>query len=128
MEPILKDVFSQHSAEFDALSTSEKLTVMRRLDRMPTIDINRERLSDSDKAEDFYNRKLREKLEATHLNNYVAIHPDSEDYAIDRRVGRALRTLRQRCPVGAIIVRSIGITDEGLLMRIRGKMPMMRIK
>jgi hypothetical protein len=50
------------------------------------------------RAEEVYERKLKAKLEATHLNEFVAIEPDSGDYFLDRTLSEAAQGLRKAHP------------------------------
>lgn len=61
-----------------------------------------------ERGQSIYNEKLRATLEAVHLGSAVAIHLDSEDYAVSRNWARAMRELRQRHPEGEMYAQFIG--------------------
>jgi hypothetical protein len=71
------------------------------------------------RALNFYNLNLRANLEASNVGQVVAIHPDTFDYEISARPGRARRALRSRHPEGPIIVHVIGVNTT-LADRLRG--------
>jgi hypothetical protein len=57
--------------------------------------------------------KLKPILEPAHDRQFVAIHVDTEDYAIGRSSSKATRTLLQRHPVdGRLYIRKIGDEPE----------------
>jgi hypothetical protein len=62
----------------------------------------------TDRALLLYEERLKTLLEPEYIGDYVAIHPDSGDYAIGRTTLEASRTLRERHPVGLFVTRSIG--------------------
>ena len=72
-------------------------------------------------ALDFYNAKLRSQMEAHCSGQYIAIHPETYDYAVERRPGAAFRALRAKQPSGSIIVHNIGLADAGLAARLHGE-------
>lgn len=74
-----------------------------------------------DRARAFYDRELRTKLEASQLNQLVAIHPDTDDFVVERWPGRALRALKEKHPTSPIFVRFIGVANEGLRAHILSK-------
>jgi hypothetical protein len=55
-----------------------------------------------------YEERLKTVLEPEYIGAYVAIHPDSGDYAIGRSSIEASQALRQRNPIGFFVTRSIG--------------------
>jgi hypothetical protein len=69
----------------------------------------------------FYESELRSKLEPEYNHQYVAIDPDTHDYLVELRPGRAFRAMEARCPNGVIVVHTIGEADAGLLRRMRGE-------
>jgi hypothetical protein len=74
-------------------------------------------------AKDNYDSKLRSILEPEFDGQYVAIHPESGDYLVERCRGQSLRAMIERHPDGPISIRHIGIADEGLRARMRGEWP-----
>ena len=74
-------------------------------------------------ALDFYNAALRSHMEAHYSGQYIAIHPETCDYVVERRPGAALRALRSKQPFGSIIVHNIGLADPGLAARLHGEQP-----
>jgi hypothetical protein len=74
-------------------------------------------------ALELYNAQLRSSMEAEHLGQYIAIHPDTQTYAVEQRPGKAFRALRAQQPVGPIIVHNIGLANSGLKARMRGEQP-----
>ena len=69
---------------------------------------------------DIYETKLKPLLEPQEDGKFVAIHVDTEDYAVASSSGRAMRALLQRHPVdGRMVIRKIGPEPEyGLLSRM----------
>lgn len=67
-----------------------------------------------------YETKLKPLLEPQEDGKFVAIHVDTEDYAVASSSGRAMRALLQRHPVdGRMVIRKIGPEPEyGLLARM----------
>jgi hypothetical protein len=51
-----------------------------------------------ERAELYYEERLRAKLEATHLHAFVAIEPDSGDYFIGRTLSEAAAAARAAYP------------------------------
>lgn len=72
---------------------------------------------------DFYTTELRPLLEATYLDQYVAIHADTHEYLVERRPGKALREMQTKHPNGQIIVHLIGLADAAYQARLRGEWP-----
>ena len=66
----------------------------------------------SQRGEAIYETKLRSVLEQNHRNEYVAIHVDSEDYALGKSSGDAMRAIRQRRPDGHLVILHIGPEPE----------------
>lgn len=60
------------------------------------------------KAIRIYEEQLKTLLEAAHLGQIVAIHPDTGDYHVGKNSPVARHTLRQRRSEGAIVTMSIG--------------------
>lgn len=60
------------------------------------------------RAMEIYERQLRARLEPTHAGQWVAIHVDTEDYALGRNSQEARFTLRSRHPSGVIVTLDIG--------------------
>jgi hypothetical protein len=50
------------------------------------------------KAEELYATKLKTVLESEHLNEYVAIDPETGDYFLGRTLGEATRAARKSHP------------------------------
>jgi len=66
-----------------------------------------------------YETALRAKLEPNHNGEFVAIHPDTHDYAVASTSGDALRALYARHPEGGLMVRRIGSEPQhGLAARL----------
>ena len=67
-----------------------------------------------------YDSKLRIMLEPAQNDRYVAIHVPSEDYAVGRSSGDAMRAILRRHPVdGQVVIRKIGPEqDYGLAARV----------
>lgn len=71
------------------------------------------------RATAFYDQTLRALLEPRQNGAFVAIHPDTQDYAVALSSGGALRALYARHPDGALLVRRIGSEPQhGLAARI----------
>ena len=71
-------------------------------------------------AQEFYNAELRSQMEALYDGQYIAIHPQTRSYTVERWPGKSFRALRAEHPVGPIIVHSIGFANFGLKSRLRG--------
>ncbi len=71
-----------------------------------------------------YETTLRANLEAEHLGEAVAIHPESGDYAVAHTHREAARSLRARHkPDGRVVVLTIGPptdSDLSIVQRITG--------
>ncbi len=67
-----------------------------------------------------YEAKIKALLEPQHDGQFVAIHVDTEDYAVGRSSSAATRALLKRHPVdGRLVVRKIGPEPEyGLAARL----------
>lgn len=67
-----------------------------------------------------YETKLKPVLEPQEDGKFVAIHVDTEDYAVAPASGQATRALLRRHPIdGRVVVRKIGPEPEyGLLARM----------
>jgi len=66
-----------------------------------------------------YDSRLKPILEPIYNNRFLAIHLDSEDYAVGQSTGEAMRTLRRRHPEGQLYLQKIGPEPEyGLAARI----------
>lgn len=50
------------------------------------------------KAQEIYERDLRHKLEATHLNAFVAIEPESGEYFLGQTLREAIQAARAAYP------------------------------
>ena len=82
-----------------------------------TTDEEREALSRRGLA--IYDEKLKPILEPRFDKKYVAIHVDTEDYAVARSSGNAMRAIRERHPEGWLVMKRIGNEPEwGLAGRI----------
>ena len=49
-------------------------------------------------ATEFYDRELRESLEATHANEFIAIEPESRSYFFGRTMSEAIQEARRAQP------------------------------
>jgi hypothetical protein len=66
-----------------------------------------------------YESKLKAKLEPEYDNQFIAIEPDSEEYAIANSTGNAMRAMRKRHATGRLLLMKIGMEPEyGLAARI----------
>ena len=66
-----------------------------------------------------YQNKLKAQLEPKYNNQFIAIHPDSEDYIVANSTGNAMRAMRKIHPVGRLLLMKIGPEPEyGLAARI----------
>ncbi len=66
-----------------------------------------------------YEAKLRALLELEYNNRFVAIHPDSGEYAVAASTGNAMRAIRKSRPQGRLYLTKIGPEPEyGLTARI----------
>ncbi len=67
-----------------------------------------------------YDAKLKALLEPAQNNQFVAIHVDTEDYALGRSSSAATQALLKRHPIdGRLVVRKIGPEPEyGLAARL----------
>ena len=66
-----------------------------------------------------YEGKLKVTLEPEYDNQFIAIEPDTEEYAIADSTGNALRAIRKRQVVGPLLLMKIGPEPEyGLAARI----------
>ncbi len=74
----------------------------------------------SERGQAIYADQLQQKLESDALNQFVAIHVDTEEYAVARTSAAAMRAIRQRLPAdGRLFIRRIGSTPQyGLASRI----------
>jgi len=65
-----------------------------------------------------YDEKLKPILEPEFDKKYVAIHVDTEDYAVAGSSGDAMRAIRKRRPEGWLVMKRIGNEPEwGLAAR-----------
>jgi hypothetical protein len=55
-------------------------------------------LSVAKRATELYERHLREDLERTHLNEFVAIEPDSGEYFLGKTLSDAIQAAREHYP------------------------------
>ena len=71
-----------------------------------------------------YNDRLKAILEPTHNNEFIAIEPDSEDYALANSSANAMRAMHKIHPRKSLLLMKIGPEPEyGLAARIlAGKM------
>ncbi len=60
------------------------------------------------RAEDLYERRLRELLEKTHHGFFVSIEPDSGDYFLGRSLDEAIERAQEAKPNRALYTRRIG--------------------
>lgn len=66
-----------------------------------------------------YEAKLKAVLEPEYNNRFVAIHPDSGEYAVADSTGNAMRAIRKSRPQGRLYLTKIGPEPEyGLTARI----------
>jgi hypothetical protein len=71
-----------------------------------------------------YEQRLRSRLEPEHDGQVVAIHVDSGDYEVGRSSGDAMRAMRQRRPVGKLLLHTIGVvSDSALAAQMCGQRP-----
>lgn len=89
---------------------------------MPTRDEEAEASARGDAARRgraLYEAKLRALLEPEYNNRFVAIHPDSGEYAVADSTGNAMRAIRKKRPQGRLYLTKIGPEPEyGLTARI----------
>lgn len=86
---------------------------------MATLDLDAEQSDVSRRGMAIYESILKAKLEPEHNNKYIAIHPDSEDYALARTTGEAMRAIRKVHSEGGLLLMKIGPEPEyGLAARI----------
>ena len=79
----------------------------------------RERQEASRRGLALYETRLKAKLEPDYDNQFIAIHPDSEDYEVADSRGNALRAIRRTHPAGRLLLMKIGSEPEyGLAARI----------
>lgn len=65
-----------------------------------------------------YEAKLKTRLEPEHDNEFIAIEPDTEAYAIANSTGNAMRAMRKRQVTGPLLLMKIGPEPEnGLAAR-----------
>lgn len=65
---------------------------------------------------EIYEEHIRPQFEESHRNQYVAIHVDSGDFAVDRTSSAAARELRKTHPVdGRVYLRKISDEPEYML-------------
>ncbi len=65
-----------------------------------------------------YEAKLKARVEPAHTNEFIAIEPDTEEYAIADSTGNALRAMRKQQVKGPLFLMKIGPEPEyGLLAR-----------
>lgn len=65
-----------------------------------------------------YEAKLKARLEPAHNNEFIAIEPNTEEYAIADSTGNAMRAIRKRQVVGPLLLMKIGPEPEyGLIAR-----------
>lgn len=63
----------------------------------------------SDRGQAIYAAKFQQTLEAEQPNQFVAIHVDTEEYAVARTSAAAMRAMRRRFPAdGRLFIRRIG--------------------
>ena len=68
-----------------------------------------------------YEAKLKAVLEPEYNNRFVAIHPDSGEYAVADSTGNAMRAIRKSRPQGRLYLTKIGPEPETeLAIRILG--------
>jgi len=68
-----------------------------------------------------YESKLKAKLEPEHNNQFIAIEPDSEEYAIADSTGNAMRAMRKTHRAKPVLLMKIGPEPETeLAIRILG--------
>ena len=66
-----------------------------------------------------YESTLQARLEPDYSGQFVAVHPDTQDYAVASTSADALRALYARHPEGGLMVRRIGSEPEhGLAARL----------
>ena len=67
------------------------------------------------KARTLYESKLKAQLEPEFNNQFIAIHPDSEDYTIANSTGNAMRAMRKIHSTGRLLLMK---PEYGLAARI----------
>lgn len=72
----------------------------------------------SRRAHVIYSERLQSLLEPAHNGEFVAIHVDSEDYAIGNSSSHARFALRERHHTGLIVTTKIGSADDSLAYRM----------
>ena len=66
-----------------------------------------------------YESKLRAELEPVYDNKFIAIEPDSEEYAVADSSGNAMRAMHKTHPTKPVLLMKIGSEPEyGLAARI----------
>ena len=86
---------------------------------MPNSLLSDEVMDDlSRRAHAFYAERLQSLLEPAHNGEFVAIHLDSEDYALGSTSSQARFALRERESEGMIVTSKIGVVDDALAYRI----------
>lgn len=59
-----------------------------------------------------YEAKLKARLEPEHNNEFIAIEPDTEEYAVADSTGNAMRAIRKRRVAGPLLLMKIGPEPE----------------
>ena len=69
-----------------------------------------------------YESRFKSALQPQHNGEFVAIHPDSEDYVVAPTSGDAMRAMYRRHPEGRVLLHLIGPApaDSGLAARMLG--------
>jgi hypothetical protein len=76
------------------------------------------------RGEQIYEAQLKATLESAALGQFVAIHPESGEYAVASREEDAVSELRARRPEGLLVVRRVGPPTPGdlrLAARLEGR-------
>ncbi len=81
------------------------------------------------KARTLYETKLQAQLEPEYNNQFVAIEPDSEEYAIANSSGNAMRSMHKTHPGKPVLLMKIGPEPETeLAIRILGSEALTRMQ
>ena len=76
-----------------------------------------------------YESKLKAKLEPEHNNQFIAIEPDSEAYAIADSSGNAMRAMHKTYPDKPVLLMKIGPEPEyDLAIRILGAQALAKVR
>ena len=97
----------------------------------PDHQMNQAEASDKkmQEARDFYENTLKSKLEPEFNNQFIAIEPDSEAYAVANSSGNAMRAMHKTHPGKPVLLMKIGPEPETeLAIRILGSEALARMR